>query len=76
MPAANTSGTDSRQSLRPFEGIAAVVADELRKRSQALLARDARREVQLGALEQEIAALQIGVEDRVRTLAAAPLHDA
>ncbi len=75
-PYVDTRDRDVAGLLRGLSGAINAVADELMKRSEALLARDARREVQLGALEQEIAALRVRVDDLVRTLAAAPPHDA
>ena len=70
-PYVDTRDRDVAGLLRGLSGAINAVADELMKRSEALLARDARRETKLAALEQEIAALEARLDDLVRALPAA-----
>jgi hypothetical protein len=65
-PYVDTRDRDVAGLLRGLSGAINTVADELMKRSEALLARDARREAQLEAVEHEIAALRARVEDLIR----------
>ena len=67
-PYVDTRDRDVAGLLRGLSGAINAVADELMKRSEALLARDARREAQLGALEQQIATLESRLDDLVRAL--------
>src|SRR6058998_2347070 len=62
-PYVDTRDRDVAGLLRGLSGAINAVADELMKRSEALLARDARREAQLTAIEQQIAALQVRLDD-------------
>jgi hypothetical protein len=67
-PYVDTRDRDVAGLLRGLSGAINAVADELMKRSEALLARDARREAQLDALEQQIAALRVRLENLSREL--------
>jgi hypothetical protein len=67
-PYVDTRDRDVAGLLRGLSGAINAVADELMKRSEALLARDARRDAQLDTLEQQIAALRARVEDLTRAL--------
>jgi hypothetical protein len=73
-PYVDTRDRDVAGLLRGLSGAINAVAEELMKRSEALLARDARREVQLGVLEQQIAALGDRVNDVIRALPASRDH--
>jgi hypothetical protein len=64
------TGSDWRRANLCSRAINAV-ADELMKHSEALLARDARREAQLGALEEQIGRVGARIDDLVRALPAA-----
>jgi hypothetical protein len=74
-PYVDTRDRDVAGLLRGLSGAINAVADELMKRSEALLARDARREAQIdadeqqiAAVEQQIAALRGRLEHLIRTL--------
>jgi uncharacterized protein YceH (UPF0502 family) len=67
-PYVDTRDRDVAGLLRGLSGAINAVADELMKRSEALLARDARREAHVDALEQQIAALGDRLEKLVRAL--------
>jgi hypothetical protein len=67
-PYVDTRDRDVAGLLRGLSGAINAVADELMKRSEALLARDARRDAQLSALEQQIAALDERLNDLGRAL--------
>jgi hypothetical protein len=69
-PYVDTRDRDVAGLLRGLSGAINAVADELMKRSEALLARDARREAQLDGLEHQIAALGGRLEDLLRELPA------
>jgi hypothetical protein len=74
-PYVDTRDRDVAGLLRGLSGAINAVADELMKRSEALLARDARREAQVGALEQQIVALGDRLDDLVRALSAPRSRD-
>jgi hypothetical protein len=57
-PYVDTRDRDVAGLLRGLSGAINAVADEAMKRSEALLARDRRREIHVGDLETRIAALQ------------------
>jgi hypothetical protein len=67
-PYVDTRDRDVAGLLRGLSGAINAVADELLKRSEALLARDTRREMQVSALEQQIAALGERLDELVRAL--------
>jgi prophage DNA circulation protein len=67
-PYVDTRDRDVAGLLRGLSGAINAVADELMKRSEALLARDARREAQLGALEEQIGGARARIDDLVRAL--------
>jgi len=67
-PYVDTRDRDVAGLLRGLSGAINAVADELMKRSEALLARDARREAQLGALEEQIGRARARIDDLVRAL--------
>jgi hypothetical protein len=69
-PYVDTRDRASAGLLRGLSGAINAVADELMKRSEALLARDARREGQLAGLESHIAALQARLDELARKLEA------
>jgi hypothetical protein len=73
-PYVDTRDRDVAGLLRGLSGAINAVADELMKRSEALLARDARRDVQLSGLEQQIAVLHGRLDDLVRALARSRDH--
>ena len=68
-PYVDTRDRDVAGLLRGLSGAINAVADELMKRSEALTARDARRELQLGALEGRIADIRSRLDDLTRALA-------
>jgi hypothetical protein len=70
----DTRDRDVAGLLRGLSGAINAVADELMKRSEALLARDARRDVQVSALEQQIAVLHGRLDEMVRGLARSRDH--
>jgi hypothetical protein len=70
-PYVDTRDRDVAGLLRGLSGAINAVADELMKRSEALLARDARREMELRALDEQIGAVQARLDDLARALAAA-----
>jgi hypothetical protein len=65
-PYVDTRDRDVAGLLRGLSGAINAVADELMKRSEALLARDARREAQLGTLEEQIGRARARIDDLVR----------
>jgi len=69
-PYVDTRDRDVAGLLRGLNGAINAVADELMKRSEALLARDARREMQLAALDEQIGAVQARLDDLARALSA------
>jgi hypothetical protein len=69
-PYVDTRDRDVAGLLRGLNGAINAVADELMKRSEALLARDGRREMQLAALDEQIGAVQARLDDLARSLSA------
>jgi len=69
-PYVDTRDRDVAGLLRGLSGAINAVADELMKRSEALTARDARRELQLDALDERIADIRSRLDDLVRALPA------
>ena len=67
-PYVDTRDRDVAGLLRGLSGAINAVADELMKRSEALTARDARRELQLRALEERIADVRSRLDDLARAL--------
>ena len=69
-PYVDTRDRDVAGLLRGLSGAINGVADELMRRSEALTARDARRELQLDALDERIADIRSRLDDLVRALPA------
>ena len=69
-PYVDTRDRDVAGLLRGLSGAINAVADELMKRSEALTARDARRELQLDALDERIGDIRSRLDDLVRALPA------
>ena len=67
-PYVDTRDRDVAGLLRGLSGAINAVADELMKRSEALTARDARRELQIGALDERIADIRSRLDELVRAL--------
>ena len=67
-PYVDTRDRDVAGLLRGLSGAINAVADELMKRSEALLARDARREAELAGMEQHVAELQARLDELARVL--------
>ena len=61
-PYVDTRDRDVAGLLRGLSGAINAVADELMKRSEALLARDIRRDAQIAALEAQVAELRTRLE--------------
>jgi len=68
-PYVDTRDRDVAGLLRGLSGAINSVADELMKRSEAMLARDRRHEMRVSALENELAALRARVEELTAALA-------
>jgi len=68
-PYVDTRDRDVAGLLRGLSGAINAVADEAMKRSEALVARERRHEMQLGDLEARIAALQRRLEEVQQALA-------
>jgi hypothetical protein len=68
-PYVDTRDRDVAGLLRGLSGAINAVADELMKRSEALTARDTRREAQIAALERQIGDLRERLDAAVRTVA-------
>ena len=68
-PYVDTRDRDVAGLLRGLSGAIDSVADELMKRSDAMLTRDRRHEIQVSALEKELAALRVRIEELTATLA-------
>jgi hypothetical protein len=68
-PYVDTRDRDVAGLLRGLSGAINAVADELMKRSEALVARDTRRDAQLGAIEREIDELRRRLEAATRSTA-------
>ena len=71
-PYVDTRDRDVAGLLRGLSGAINAVADELMKKSEALLARDARREMQLGDAVKQITELQAMLDELARAIRAAP----
>jgi hypothetical protein len=67
-PYVDTRDRDVAGLLRGLSGAINAVADELMKRSEALTARDARRELQLRTLEERIADVRSRLDELARAL--------
>jgi len=67
-PYVDTRDRDVAGLLRGLSGAINAVADELMKRSEALVARDARRDAQLSALDEQIADLRARLDELAGTL--------
>lgn len=70
-PYVDTRDRDVAGLLRGLSGAINAVADELMKRSEALLARDGRRELQLGDAARQIAELHSRLDELARAIPAA-----
>ena len=68
-PYVDTRDRDVAGLLRGLSGAINAVADELMKRSEALVARDTRRDAQLAAIEREIDELRRRLEAATRSTA-------
>ena len=68
-PYVDTRDRDVAGLLRGLSSAIDSVADELMKRSEAMLARDRRRETQLGGLEAELAGIRAGLGELQQALA-------
>jgi hypothetical protein len=68
-PYVDTRDRDVAGLLRGLSGAINAVADEVMKRSEAMLARDRRHEIRVSALEAELQALRGRVEDLTSALA-------
>jgi hypothetical protein len=68
-PYVDTRDRDVAGLLRGLSGAIDSVADELMKRSDAMLTRDRRHEIQVSALDKELAALRVRLEELTATLA-------
>jgi hypothetical protein len=71
-PYVDTRDRDVAGLLRGLSAAINAVADELMKRSEALLARDAHRTSELAAVEQQLADIRVRLDRLVRALPAAP----
>jgi hypothetical protein len=71
-PYVDTRDRDVAGLLRGLSGAINAVADELMKKSEALLARDSRREMQLGDAVKQLTELQARLDELARTLRSAP----
>jgi hypothetical protein len=71
-PYVDTRDRDVAGLLRGLSGAINAVADELMKKSEALLARDARREMQVGDAVKQITELRARLEELARAIRAAP----
>jgi hypothetical protein len=71
-PYVDTRDRDVAGLLRGLSGAINAVADELMKRSEALLARDSRREMQIGDAVKQITELQARLEELARAVRSAP----
>jgi hypothetical protein len=68
-PYVDTRDRDVAGLLRGLSGAINAVSDELMKRSEAMLARDRRRDLQLGGLEAELADTRARLDELQRALA-------
>jgi hypothetical protein len=62
-PYVDTRDRDVAGLLRGLSGAINAVADEMMKRSEALVARDTRRETELAAIERQLAELRTRLDD-------------
>lgn len=68
-PYVDTRDRDVAGLLRGLSGAINSVADELMKRSDAMLTRDRRHEIQVSTLEKELTALRLRIEELTAALA-------
>ena len=68
-PYVDTRDRDVAGLLRGLSSAIDAVSDELMKRSEAMLARDRRREIQLGGLETELAGIRARLAELQQALA-------
>ena len=68
-PYVDTRDRDVAGLLRGLSGAINSVADELMKRSDAMLTRDRRHEIQVSTLEKELTALRMRIEELTAALA-------
>ncbi len=71
-PYVDTRDRDVAGLLRGLSAAIDAVSDELMKRSEAMLARDRRREIQLGGVEAELAGIRVRLDELQRALAGSP----
>ena len=71
-PYVDTRDRDVAGLLRGLSGAINAVADELMKKSEALLARDSRREMQLGDTARQVTELRTRLDELARAIRAAP----
>ena len=71
-PYVDTRDRDVAGLLRGLSGAINAVADEVMRKSEALLARDARRGNELAAIEQQLSALRARLDEVARELSNAP----
>ena len=71
-PYVDTRDRDVAGLLRGLSGAINAVADEVMKKSEALLARDARREMQLGDTARQVTELRTRLDELARAIRAAP----
>ena len=71
-PYVDTRDRDVAGLLRGLSGAINAVADELMKKSEALLARDSRREMQLGDAVKQLTELQARLDELARAVRSAP----
>ena len=71
-PYVDTRDRDVAGLLRGLSGAINAVADEVMRKSEALLARDARRGNELAAIEQQVSALRAQIDAVARELSNAP----
>jgi hypothetical protein len=67
-PYVDTRDRDVAGLLRGLSGAIDSVADEVLKRSEAMLARDRRHELRVGEVEAQLAALRVRIDELTRTL--------
>jgi hypothetical protein len=70
-PYVDTRDRDVAGLLRGLSSAISAVSDELLKRSEAMLARDRRREIQLGSFEAELAGIRGRLDELQQALAGA-----
>jgi hypothetical protein len=67
-PYVDTRDRDVAGLLRGLSGAIDSVADEVLKRSEAMLARDRRHELRVGEVEAQLGALRVRIDELTRTL--------